>query len=97
MEGTDGESGLMGLDTVELVLLVEKRFNLELGEAELSGITRVGEFCDLLHARLQGPGHPGPDRDAIYATLSELLVQHFRVPPAHITPQARFVADLGLE
>lgn len=88
----------MGLDTVELVLLVEARFNLDLSDEALSGISRVGEFCDLLHARLNPPGQPpGPDKARIYDALEDLLVQHFRVPAARITPQARFVADLGLE
>lgn len=41
---------------------------------------------------LKAPGH-----DAIYAAVVESLVGEFRIPRDRISPDSRFVKDLGME
>lgn len=91
----------MGLDTVELVLLIEARFAHALDDAaareSLESLTTLGELSDFLHARLNPPGAVGPDWQMIYGTLEEILVANFGVARERIHPGARIVADLGLQ
>ncbi len=93
----------MGLDTVELVLLAEKEFELQLPDDEVSLIATVGEFTQLIHQKLllkHGLGksqNPSPDIDEIYNTIKKLLMTQFAIPENKITPDARFVDDLRMD
>lgn len=89
----------MGLDTVEFVLLAEKEFALNLPDNEVSLISTVGEFTDLIHQKLivkQGLKH-SPSQDKIYNIIKSLLIVQFSIPEAKISQSARFVDDLQMD
>lgn len=91
----------MGLDTVELVLLIEARFEHALDAATarqaLESLTTLGALSDFLHARLNPLGSVGPDWQMIDGTLEEIFVANFGVARGRIHPGARIGADLGLQ
>jgi acyl carrier protein len=89
----------LGLDTVEFVLLAEKEFDLKLPDDEVSLITTVGEFTDLIHRKLMakhGLKHC-PSKDEIYMAIKSLLIKQFATPEAKISRDARFRHDLQMD
>jgi acyl carrier protein len=89
----------MGLDTVEFILLAEKEFGLQLPDSEVSLISTVGEFIELIHQKLvvkQGL-KPCQSQDEIYKIIKHLLIDKFAIPEAKISRSARFVDDLQMD
>jgi acyl carrier protein len=86
----------MGLDTVELVLLLEDEFAITLPDELLSDIRTVGQLCQLIELRLQQQGRE-LEMAQIYSRMVFVLVKNFRVDPQRISASAEFVRDLGLE
>lgn len=88
----------MGLDTVEFVLWAEHRFGIDIPDEEVTHLYTVGEFCRYLAMALAArDGLAAPGHDAIYQAVVECLVGEFRVARERISPDSRFVKDLGLE
>lgn len=95
----------MGLDTVELVLWAEKEFALAIPQAKAAQLITVGDLVNYIaqHSPLW-QGQPldnlmqnSPiETHPIYIKLKQVLVERYGVAPQAITPQARFVQDLGL-
>ncbi len=88
----------MGLDTVEFVLWAEKKFGIDIPDEDVTHLYTVGEFCRYLAMALATrDGLTAPAHGAIYQTVVECLVREYRVPRDRISPDSRFVKDLGLE
>jgi acyl carrier protein len=89
----------MGLDAVEFVLLAEKEFGLQLPDDEISLVTTVGEFTDLIHQKLLTKHglKPCPSQDEIFKKIKSLLIKQFATPEANISRDARFVQDLQMD
>lgn len=88
----------MGLDTVEFVLWAEKKFGIDIPDEDVTHLYTVGEFCRYLAKALATrDGQKAPGQTTIYAVVVDCLVGEFRVPRERISPDSRFVKDLGLE
>jgi acyl carrier protein len=88
----------MGLDTVELVILTEQEFGIDILAEDAAQIFTVGELGDYVAQRsLQQHGFSCASQDEIEQRIAQILIREFRIKPAHIHRSARFVADLGLD
>ncbi|MBL8711389.1 MAG: hypothetical protein JNM12_00705 [Alphaproteobacteria bacterium] len=86
----------MGLDSVELIMNVERAFDIELPDPEISKVVTVGDFYDLIIVKLE-LNNPNIDRQEVWETLSKLIVKISGVAPHRIVREARIVKDLGID
>jgi acyl carrier protein len=87
----------MGLDTVELVLSVEKIFDIELPDAVAEKLDTVGKLHQYIvseHLRL---GRPNVNSDIIFDQLRTIICSILDVKSSQVLPEARFVQDLGAD
>ncbi len=84
----------MGLDLVEMVVRIEKDFDVTLRDDELVHVTTVGSLHDLLLAKLH-VSPSVPRAEAIWRELQAIVVTELGVPPEAVTPTARLYEDLG--
>lgn len=75
----------MGLDTVELVIEVEESFGISIGDEDAPGIVTVGDLFEYVLERVGSR-----------PTLCLTSLAFYRLRRA-ITPNARFVHDLGAD
>ena len=89
----------MGLDTVEFVLQAEKAFDLQLPDEEVSSISTVGEFADLIHQKLLDKyGMENcPKNEAVFDKIKTLLIEKQGVSENIIFRSSRFVQDLHMD
>lgn len=89
----------MGLDIIEFVMRTEKVFDISLPDEELSNITTVGEFADLIHQKLlveRNLKHC-PSNEAVYEIIKAVLIKEQGIAENSITRNARFVQDLHMD
>ncbi|WP_038160428.1 phosphopantetheine-binding protein [Verrucomicrobium sp. BvORR106] len=86
----------MSLDSVELVLEVEKEFDIFVSDEDASKIFTVGNFRDLIVRSLQEKGM-NPNEGEVMQKLRAIVVEQIGVSPDEVTPEADFVRDLGLD
>lgn len=88
----------MGLDTQEVVLWAEDEFSIDLPDEVTRDLRTVGEFVDCISARLAtAPRGRPPTAAVIHQRLAQFLATRFALPHEHITLDARFIEDLGLD
>jgi acyl carrier protein len=91
----------MGLDIVELVLEIEASFGIEIPHADAVRLDTVGKLFDYVRARVAEPGEAadgaGPYAGALWERYCDVVAKATGAPRADLRPQARFVADLGLD
>ena len=87
----------MGLDTVELVMSVEKAFDIELPDETAARMLTVGDLHEFIMNELIRLERPNINRDIVYDLLRNLVCMQFGVKPAEVVPIARFVQDLRLD
>ena len=82
----------MGLDTVELLMHVEREFGIDIPNEEAATLETVGDLaaCVIRHA-------PGAEPADVLARVTRILVEEFLIPTERVRPQARIVRDLGLD
>jgi len=86
----------MGLDTVELVIRVEKEFDIEIPDADAARLVTVGDLHAYVVEALRRQGRI-ESNDSIYAQLRDIICDQLGVKPVEIIPSARFVDDLGAD
>jgi acyl carrier protein len=84
----------MGLDTVELVLAVERHFDIEIPDEEASKLYTVGLLHSFVVAQMLRAGRSGVDAEKVYGELRVLICHQLGVKPGEVVPDARFVQDL---
>lgn len=87
----------MGLDTVELVLAVEKRFSIRIPNAVAARLATVGQMHQFLVEQLQHQGSFELSRDEVYTSLTDVICDQLGVSREKVTPDAHFVDDLGAD
>ena len=87
----------MGMDTVELVMDIEEKYNLEIKDEETEKLFTVQALCDYILDN----GFPEVEKDLnsgeVYEYVCQVLVERFNVPRQDIKLESRFVDDLGLD
>jgi len=89
----------MGLDTVELVDEVEKKFNITIPNKEASLITTVGDFHNVVWKHLQAKIinlHPLTHVE-VEALINNIIANKCGMPLLEITPEKTICGDLGLD
>ena len=89
----------MGLDSVELVMAFEAEFGIEFSDAEAEQIVTVGDahygILRQLYKRVQDPDTI--DTDDVWERVQRIIQEHIGVDLKKITPEARFIDDLGVD
>jgi acyl carrier protein len=86
----------MGLDTVELVIRVEKEFDIEIPNADAARLVTVGDMHAYLVDALRRQGRI-ESTDSVYAQLHDIICDQLGVKAQEVIPSARFVDDLGAD
>ena len=86
----------MGLDTVDFLMHLERRFDLEIPDAAAAKIETIGQLKDYISAELQRKGQNMPS-ERILEEIKHILVREFAVKENQIRLDSRIAADLGLE
>lgn len=85
----------MGLDTVELILSVEKVFDIELPDAIAEKLDTVGRLHQYIVAEQLRLNHQNVNSDIIFDQLRTIICSRLGVEPSQVLPEARFIQDLG--
>ncbi|MES2570074.1 MAG: hypothetical protein V4710_08465 [Verrucomicrobiota bacterium] len=83
----------MGLDTVELVMAIEKEFGIEIPNADAPKLAILGDMHDYLVHALRKRGNT-PDEKEVWARLSTVVVEQLGVHPGEVQREAHIVYDL---
>jgi acyl carrier protein len=86
----------MGLDTVELVIRVEKEFDIEIPNADAARLVTVGDLQAYVVGVLRRQGQI-ESADSVDARLRDIICDQLGVEPDDVVPSARFVDDLGAD
>jgi hypothetical protein len=65
----------MGLDTVELVLAVEKRFSICIPNEVAARLATVGQMHEFVVEQLRHRDTPQVSRDEVYSTITDVICQ----------------------
>jgi acyl carrier protein len=88
----------MGLDTVEFVMAIEDEFAICINDHDAAHIFTVGQLCDHIQLRLMTEhGLAVHNHEHILRRVAKILTAEFRINPAMIHRDARFIDDLGLD
>ena len=89
----------MGLDTVELIVLVERRFDIRIANALAENIVTVGDLQDVAwQCSIAEHGAAFTmSRTALNAAVVQLVEEIAGVGAANITPGKSLTSDLGLD
>lgn len=87
----------MGLDTVELVFAVEKRFSIEIPNEVAATLVTVRQVHQFVLDELKRQGSPLPSREEVYSILTDIICRQLGVRRELVLPDARFVEDLGAD
>jgi acyl carrier protein len=87
----------MGLDTVELILSVEKVFGIELPDAVAEKLDTVGKLHQYIVSEHRRLNRPNINSDIIFDQLRTIVCYQLDVKPEQVKPEARFVQDLGAD
>jgi len=87
----------MGLDGVELVISVEKHFNITIHDSVAEKLRTVGDLHDFVVRDLRRLQRKDVDPAVVFEQLRELIAYHLGVKRERVVPGARFVQDLDLD
>jgi len=82
----------MGLDVVQLVMNIEKRFGFTVPDADARKMRSVGD----LHAYILEHAQPRPNPDESWSWLRDMIANEFAISVDRITREAWVVRDLGI-
>jgi len=89
----------MGLDIAEMVMALERDFQVRLPEEELARIRTVGELYDCVVQQLGIAGVPsqrGPYEGEVWKRYLDVIERETGADRRRLKPTASFVYDLGL-
>ena len=84
----------MGLNTVDLVMKVEKEFNIEVPDQRWEQVVTVQDMYDVVW---EFAGSRLIDKDEMIAKINSILIDHIGCEPNEIAPEKSLTSDLGLD
>jgi acyl carrier protein len=87
----------MGLDSVELVMAVEKHFAIEIPDEVAATLETVGLLHSFVVSQLQRRSLLPIDRDSVFSELQGIVCEQTGIEPSRVVPDAYFVKDLNLD
>jgi len=89
---------LMGLDTVDLLVTIEKRFLIDIPNREASGIYTVGDIHRIAWNHLQARNDTSfGDLQQVSETINTIIADFAGVDIEEVTPEKSITGDLGLD
>lgn len=86
----------MGLDSVELILDIEKAFEIAITNEEAATLLTVGDIQSLLRQKRGVRAGTRAD-DAQWMRLRAVIIESRSVPIDLIVPEAEITRDLGID
>jgi acyl carrier protein len=85
----------MGLDTVELIVEIEKRFDISIPDKDAENIATIGQLADYVHTH-QKPGYKIEKKEIDQITI-HLVSTLIGIPKEEIMLYHSFTNDLGMD
>ncbi len=86
----------MGLDTVELVLDIEKEFSIEIPDKDAETLGIVGDIARYVEEKSKGTGNAVTFEVALRRII-KILESQYGIPQGKINSISHVVFDLGLD
>ncbi len=86
----------MGLDSVELVIDIEEKFQIRISDDEAESIQTAGDLFHIVRLKLAASGRdydPGGTWDRVVRIIHD----NIGAPLDKIRPESRLVEDLGMD
>lgn len=87
----------MGLDSVELIMDIEKEFDLTIPDEVAAKMNTVGDLHGYLCAEMKRLGRTGWGSVFVLERMTEIICRNLGIKPERVVPTARFVDDLGVD
>jgi len=87
----------MGMDTVELVMDVEHKFDIDIKDEDAEKVLTVQQLCDYNIDHAFEEDEKDTKSGEVFEFVKETLMERFNVPEKDITLEARFIEDLDLD
>jgi acyl carrier protein len=90
---------MMGLDIVEMMMEIEKSFDIEIANADAEGLATVGQLFDHVRGMLdpRTAGDRGPYAGPVWERFLDVIEEKTGVERSRLIPTAHFVRDLKLD
>lgn len=88
----------MGLDSVDLIVQIEKAFDIQIPDSEAEKISTVGHLYACVERHYVAlTKDSGPDRLDIQTVINHILTERFGIEPQEIAPNKSLTNDLGID
>lgn len=87
----------MGLDIVDLVVKIEKRFDIDIQNSDAEAMATVGAIHTTVARYLQQKGDEQYTPQQLQTIISEMIADHAGLSLGEITPEKSLTNDLGLD
>jgi|GEM_PF-4645078 len=81
----------MSLDMTEFIMRVEETYGFEIPIEDYESLKTVGLLCEYIQKR-----SPRSDGSVILDTVRQMIYENFHIPRDEISPESRWIEDLGL-
>ncbi len=73
-------------DIFDVLLLIQRSFNIHFQENELAEVKNFGELCDLIHEKIKLKHHDDCTSQQAYYKLSQALVSTLKLEKVNLNP-----------
>lgn len=87
----------MGLDSVEFVLDIEKKFSIDIDDSDAETLFTVDDVVQYIVKEAAAQNGATVAYNDALNEITDMLVNTYGVTSADVTPTARIVKDLGLD
>ena len=87
----------MGLDTVEVVINIEKKYKIEISDEDAASIATIGEIAAYIVVTTKLQNNDEYEFDDVVDYLKNMIHKDFDVPLEKIEINSHVVFDLGLD
>jgi acyl carrier protein len=86
----------MGLDTVELIMDIEKHFGIDIPNEDAEKLSKVGDMHEYVYAALKRDGRE-IEYTEVFDQVKTIVVRNSGVDPSHVQSETDVVRDLGMD